>query len=196
MEVTLPTNPTGINLHVIHPPTSWKIPLHCVSAVLTVHSWGESKLVKSTGSMEKMSTNECFTRCFGGFRYTPGNQHVPRKMMVGRLCSFWNGPFSGDLHCPVQICKICLSLDICPRVFDRYVFGSLVIPNLSSVCDWILNVWGLDFRKYCWWRRSCTSWQAVYPIIHVIFTLVIYIYISQLVQDFCPSTVSPKNSGT
>ncbi len=30
---------------------------------------------------------------------------------------------------------------------------------------------------YCWWKKSCTSWYIVYPIIYKV-------YIFQLVQDF------------
>ena len=91
-----PTGPnaTGINLHVTHPPTSWKIPLHCVSAVLTVHSWGESKLVKSTVSMEKNVNQQVSHHVLEVSATTPLKiPYDPWKMLVGRLyISFlWNG---------------------------------------------------------------------------------------------------------
>ena len=94
----------------------------------------------STGSMEKMSTNK-FHKMFWSFQVHPRKLTCALKNDGWKTISFllkWS--LFRRFAMPSTDFKICLSLDICQRVFDRYVFGSSVLPNLSSVCDWILDV--------------------------------------------------------
>ena len=116
--------------------------------------------------------------------YTPENEHVPWKIVVGRLLSFWNGPFLADMlvfrdvswkSSEIIIVWFQASLWMVYRIshllVQTIIFSVLLHPRCSRiVCTkgilktadstWLEN---LDevILFWCGWLRVC--WIPQYP---------------------------------
>ena len=64
--------------------------------------------------------------------------------------------------------------------FTHTFVVSLILPNLVL---WLYSFMDPYLRKYCWWKKSCTSWYGKYPIIYKV------LYIPGGCLGFLPSTV-------
>ena len=109
-------------------------------------------------------TRSCNPPDLGGFFFsevyiTPVSVVRQKVLMIGAFLGFAEKKHTSVVLLWQKFPSLCLLRSM------KWSVRSMDLPVRSTNMD-IFEVMTQNFKMYCWWKKSCTSWYLVYPIVY------------------------------